>query len=147
VNPPTPAAGSPERPRVPPNCDLTLALRCVDKSEPGRTVWTMAIDERFANPVGQVQGGLLGALADSAMAASTITWARGQGLRVTAANTDLAVRFLRPAAARAGTALTCDARVRSGGRRVAFAEADIVDERGTLVATATSTYLLTPRPG
>ena len=36
--------------QVPPNCDLTLGLRCVDKSEPGHTVWEMRADERFANP-------------------------------------------------------------------------------------------------
>lgn len=147
MNPPPAAAGSPARPRVPPNCDLALGLRCVDKPEPGRTVWAMPADERFANPVGQIQGGVLAALADSAMAASTITWARAQGMRVTAANTDLDVRFLRPARAQEGTTLTCTARVRSGGRRVAFTEAEVVDDDGTLVATAASTYLLTPRAG
>ncbi len=138
-------AGSPERPRVPPNCDLALGLRCVEKSEPGRSVWSMAADERFANPVGQVQGGVLAALADSAMAASTISWARGQHMRVTASTTDLDIRFLRPARAGEDATLTCTARVRSGGRRIAFGEAEIVDERATLVATATATYLLTPR--
>ena len=39
---------TPTRPRVPPNCDLTLGLTCIDKSEPGVTVWTMPGDERFA---------------------------------------------------------------------------------------------------
>ena len=42
--------------QVPPNCDLTLGMVCIDKSEPGRTVWRMTADERFANPVGIVQG-------------------------------------------------------------------------------------------
>src|ERR1700722_18683010 len=70
------------RPRVPPNCDLTLGLTCVDKSEPGVTVWRMPADERFANPVGVLQGGFVTALADSAMAASTVTWASGRDLRI-----------------------------------------------------------------
>jgi len=45
------------RVQVPPNCDLTLGMTCVDKSEPGRAVWRMTADERFANPTGVVQGG------------------------------------------------------------------------------------------
>ena len=47
------------RVQVPPNCDLTLGMVCLDKSEPGRTVWRMTADERFANPVGIVQGGFV----------------------------------------------------------------------------------------
>ena len=37
-----------KRVQVPPNCDLTLGIVCTDKSEPGRTVWRMLADERFA---------------------------------------------------------------------------------------------------
>jgi uncharacterized protein (TIGR00369 family) len=129
------------RPRVPPNCDLTLGLRCVDKSEPGVTVWRMDADERFANPMGAVQGGFVTALADSAMAASTVTWAIGRTMRVTTANAELKISFLRPATGD----LTCTARVISGGRRIVFVEAEVVDDVGTLVAKASSTYLLTPR--
>jgi uncharacterized protein (TIGR00369 family) len=131
------------RPRVPPNCDLTLGLTCTDKSVPGVTVWRMPADERFANPVGMVQGGFVTALADSAMAASTLTWASGRDERVYTANAELKVSFLRPA--RAAGELVCTARVISGGRRVVFVEAEVVDDAGTLVAKASSTYLLTPR--
>ncbi len=67
--------------QVPPNCDLTLGMVCVDKSEPGTTVWQMPADERFTNPVGVLQGGFLAACCDSAMGAATVTWAKGeQGL-------------------------------------------------------------------
>jgi uncharacterized protein (TIGR00369 family) len=131
------------RPRVPPNCDLTLGLTCVDKSEPGVTVWRMPADERFANPVGVLQGGFVTALADSAMAASTVTWASGRDLRIYTANLELKISFLRPALA-AGD-LVCTARVISGGSRVVFVEAEVADDAGRLVAKASSTYLLTPR--
>jgi uncharacterized protein (TIGR00369 family) len=131
------------QPRVPPNCDLTLGLTCVDKSEPGVTVWRMPADERFANPVGIVQGGIVTALADSAMAASTITWASGRQQKVYTANAELKISFVRPA--RAVGNLVCTARVLSGGRRVVFVEAEVLDDAGTLVAKASSTYLLTPR--
>ena len=49
------------------------------------------------------------------------------------------------AAARVGTLLECTASVVSGGSRVAFAEAEVVDATGANVARASSTYLLTER--
>lgn len=129
------------RVQVPPNCDLTLGMVCLDKSEPGRTVWRMAADERFANPVGIIQGGFLAAMADSAMGASSVTWAKDR--KVYSANAEIKVSFLRPA--RAGTTLTCTAWVISGGQRACFVEAEVVDGDGVLVVKASSTYLLTPR--
>ncbi|MHB8681079.1 MAG: PaaI family thioesterase [Acidimicrobiales bacterium] len=129
--------------QVPPNCDLTLGMVCVDKEEPGRTVWTMAADERFTNPAGLVQGGFLAAFCDSAMGAATVTWARGR--KVFSANAELKVSFLAPV--RPGGTLTCTSMVISGGGRVAFAEAEVVDGEGRLVAKASSTYILTPREG
>jgi uncharacterized protein (TIGR00369 family) len=129
--------------QVPPNCELTLGMTCVDKATPGRTVWRMAADERFANPAGIVQGGFLGAMADSAMGSATVTWARAEGRRVVSANVEMKVSFLAPA--RVGGTLECTASVVSGGRRVAFAEAVVVDQQGTVVARASSTYLFTDR--
>jgi uncharacterized protein (TIGR00369 family) len=130
--------------QVPPNCDLTLGLVCVDKSEPGRTVWQMKADERFANPAGVVQGGFLGALCDSAMGASAVTYARRDGeRRVFSANAEMKTSFVRPV--RPGALLTCLATVVSGGDRVVFCEAEVRDEQGQLVAKATSTYVVTPR--
>lgn len=129
--------------QVPPNCDLTLGMTCVDKSEPGRTVWRMPADERFTNPAGILQGGFLAAMADSAMGASSVTWARER--KVYSANAELKVSFTRPVSP--GGELTCTAWVVSGGNRAAFLEAEIVDDEGRLVAKASSTYLLSPREG
>ena len=70
-----------QRIQVPPNCELTLGMTCVDKAEPGRTVWRMRADERFANPAGIVQGGFVGAMADSAMGSATVTFARAAGTK------------------------------------------------------------------
>ena len=132
------------RPRVPPNCDLTLGLTCVDKSVPGVTVWKMTPAEPFANPIGVTQGGFVAAFADTAMASATVT--NLQGRKAYTANTELKISFIR--AAPIGEALTCTARVIGGGQRVAFVEAEVVDTTGVLVAKASSTYLLTPRePG
>ena len=131
----------PPRPRVPANCDLTLGLRCIDKSEPGVTVWSMTPGDEFTNPAGVVQGGFLTAFADTAMASATITNLSGR--KVFTANAELKISFLRPA--RAGQTLTCTARVIGGGQRVAFVEAEVTDAEGVLVAKASSTYVLTPR--
>ena len=129
------------RPRVPPNCDLTLGITCVDKSVPGVTVWQMTPGEQFANPIGVVQGGFVTAFADTAMASATIT--NLQGRKAYTANTELKISFIRGAPV--GELLTCTARVIGGGKRVTFVEAEIVDSSGALVAKASSTYLLTPR--
>ena len=83
--------------QVPPNCDLTLGMVCVDKSVPGRTVWKMPADERFTNPVGNLQGGFVAACCDSAMGAATVTWA--QGRKVNTANAEMKISFLGPGAA------------------------------------------------
>jgi uncharacterized protein (TIGR00369 family) len=127
--------------QVPPNCDLTLGMVCVDKSIPGRTVWRMWADERFANPAGVLQGGFVAAFCDSAMGAASVTWARGK--RVRSANAELKVSFFAPV--RPGGWLTATAEVVSGGGRVAFVEAEVVTEDGRPVAHASSTYILAPR--
>jgi len=136
-------AATDSRVQVPANCELTLGMVCVDKTQPGRTVWQMLADERFANPAGSVQGGFLAAFIDSAMGSATVTWARAQRQKVFSANAEMKVSYLRPA--RVGSTLTCTASVVSGGNRLLFAEAEVVDDGGRAVARASSTYLLTPR--
>ena len=118
-------------------------MTCVDKARPGRTVWRMRADERFANPAGIVQGGFVGAMADSAMGSATVTFARARGKRVFSSNVEMKTSFLAPV--RVGALLECTATVVSGGSRVAFVEAEVVDDRGTMVARASSTYLFTAR--
>jgi uncharacterized protein (TIGR00369 family) len=126
--------------QVPPNSDLTLGMSCLDKSTPGRCTWRMTADERFANPAGIMQGGLLGAFADSAMGAAAVTYV--QGRKVFASNAEMKISFL--AAVPTGAELLCTAEVISGGSRVAFVEASIT-AGDKLVARANSTYLFKPR--
>ena len=140
--------------QVPPNSDLTLGMTCVDKSVPGRCTWRMRADERFANPAGIMQGGFLGAFADSAMGAAAVTFV--QGRKVFASNAEMKISFLAPVPP--GATLLCHAEVVSGGKRVAFVEASILatveaDKDGQsegqqaerLVARATSTYVFRDR--
>jgi uncharacterized protein (TIGR00369 family) len=127
------------RVQVPPNCDQTLGLALVDQSTPGRTVWRMRAQEKFANPAGVVQGGFLAALADSAMSTAAVTFLEER--RAAVANLEMKVSFLAPVPI--GGDLTATARVVRGGRRVAFLEAEIVDHSGGIVLRASSTYLYT----
>jgi uncharacterized protein (TIGR00369 family) len=143
---------SPTRSRlqVPPNSDLTLGMSCVDKATPGHSVWRMTADERFANPAGIMQGGLVGAFADSSMGAAAVTFVTGR--KVFCSNAEMKISFLAPVPI--GAELVCTADVVSGGARVAFVESSVVARYGgwgegeaasRLVARATSTYLYKER--
>jgi uncharacterized protein (TIGR00369 family) len=127
--------------QIPPNCDLTLGLTCVDKSVPGTTVWRMKVDDRFLNPAGIVQGGFLSAMMDSAMGASAVSVLSGRKANV--ANTEMKSSFLRSASV--GDVLTCTAIVLKPGSVVSFVAARIVDAQDRLIATASSTYLIKAR--
>lgn len=132
----------PQAPRVPPNCDLTLGLVCVDKTVPGRTVWSVTPAEFMANPAGITQGGFVSAFLDTAMASAVITALEGR--KVFAANTDMAVAFLRPVPI--GEKLTCTAQVIGGNDQVSFVEAQVRSSTDELLAKSSSSYVLTPRP-
>ena len=127
--------------QVPPNCDLTLGLRCVDKSVPGATVWEMRADERFANPAGIIQGGFLAAMLDSSMGASAVTALRGRKANV--ANAEMKVSYLRPA--KVGGVLRCETQTTHAGSTVLFLEGRVIDEDGHVVASATSSYIARDR--
>jgi uncharacterized protein (TIGR00369 family) len=89
-----------------------------------------------------MQGGFLGAFADSAMGAAAVTFVEGR--KVFAANAEMKISFLAPVPP--GAALTCIAEVVSGGATVAFVEASITaGEDHRLVARANSTYIFRAR--
>ena len=127
--------------QIPPNCDLTLGLTCVEKRRDATTVWRMRVDERFLNPAGVLQGGFLSAMMDSAMGASAVMSVADR--KVNVANTDIKATFLR--AVRPGDVLTCTATVLKPGTVVAFLGARVFDHEQRLVATASSTYLIKER--
>jgi uncharacterized protein (TIGR00369 family) len=121
---------------------------CVDKSRPGRCIWRMVADERFMNPAGIMQGGLVAAFCDSSMGAAAVTFVEGR--KVFSSNAEMKVSFL--AAVPLDAVLTCTAEVVSGGKRVAFVECSVVavggvgsEDEERLVARASSTYLYKER--
>lgn len=127
----------------PPPISQVVGMRFVDV-EVGRFSVAAPVSEAFFNPLGSVHGGLVCTLLDTAVAcAAHTTLPAGSGYT----SIDLEVKYLRPVLP-AAVELTAVGRVVKPGRRVVFAEGELRDAAGTLLATATSSLLvLAPRPG
>lgn len=106
----------------------------------GTMVVRMRVTENHLQIMGRVHGGVLAALIDSAMAIAVHERLAEGGA---AATLDMHVSFVQPV--REGW-LTGRGRVLSLGRVAALAEADILDEAGTLIATGRAAYRIYPPP-
>jgi uncharacterized protein (TIGR00369 family) len=104
----------------------------------GLAVFECTPDESVYNPIGLVHGGLACTLADSAAGCAVHTTLE-PGARYT--SIDITVNYLRPVTLASGT-LVATGRVTKPGRRVALATAEVTDDAGRLVATATSNCLI-----
>ena len=91
------------------------------------------LDDSFTHSGGIVQGGYVTGMLDAAMAHAVIARFRRY---VVVASLDIKVNFLR--IARPGE-LTAYARPQRLGKSIGFLEAELFDEQGERVATATST--------
>jgi uncharacterized protein (TIGR00369 family) len=108
----------------------------------GRVVFVCEPDESAYNPIGVVHGGLVCTLADT-VAACAVHTTLDAGIAYT--SIDLNVSYLRPVTVDSGL-LRATGLVTKPGRRVAFSSAEIVDQAGRLVATATSSCLVMDVP-
>jgi len=106
---------------------------------PERHELRMAFDIglEFCHTVDIVQGGFITAMLDASMAHVVIAT---EGTHVRVSSIDINVSFLRPA--RAGGFTAVGSIVKSG-RTVAFLRAELYNDKGDLVATATSSAHLT----
>lgn len=127
---------------IPPPPISALMQMSVAHVERGVVVFTCEPDESHYNPIGIVHGGLVCTLLDSVVGCAVHTTLE-QGIGYT--SLELKVSYLAGVHAGSGT-LTATGRVVKPGRRVAFAEGEVRDAAGTLVATATSTLLVFPMP-
>ena len=115
----------------------TLGARIVE-SEPGRVVLELVAGPQHRHGGGVVQGGVITQIADAAMGMSLATL---QDDGVWNTTIELKINFLRPA---------IDGTLRAVGRVVEmrqtllFSEADVVDDRGRLIARASSTCMPVP---
>ena len=118
-----------------------LAIVAVELGE-GLAVLEMTPTEHMANHAGFVHGGMISALADSAMGRCLRTLKPGV---VRAMSFDLKLSFI--AAARVGEALRATGRVVHAGRRTMVAECRVEGPGGRLVATASGTFAVTREKG
>jgi uncharacterized protein (TIGR00369 family) len=107
----------------------------VAAAEPGRVTIELAADERFANPMGSLHGGVLCDIADAAMGLAYASRLQ-EGESFT--TLELKMNFLKPVWR---TRLRAVGSVTKMGRTVGLVECEIFDESGALVAKSSSTCL------
>ena len=110
--------------------------------EEGRVEFGCTLDESVYNPIGVVHGGLVCTRLDT-VAGCAVHTTLPQGFAYT--SIELKVNYLRAVHATSGP-LTAIGRVVKPGRRVAFAEGEVLDAHAKTVATATSSLLVFPLP-
>jgi uncharacterized protein (TIGR00369 family) len=103
--------------------------------KPGEAVIEFQATEAHANPMGTLHGGVLCDIADAAMG---LAYAANLGEGESFTTLELKINFLKPIwKAR----LRAVARVVKQGRTTGLVECDVTDDKGSLVARATSTCL------
>jgi uncharacterized protein (TIGR00369 family) len=104
-------------------------------AERGAARFALGVREELTRMGGIVHGGALASLLDTAAAFAVHTLLAPGERTVTV---DLTIHFLRPAV---GGRVEARARVLRLGRRVVVISAEATDQAGTLLATATTTYV------
>lgn len=124
---------------LPPAVEL-LGYRLLDAdAERGEARAQFVARPEFLNLMGNVQGGLLAAMLDAVASTALLAQLPSDHLAPTL---ELKASFVRPAPA---GPLVGHGRVVHRGRTIAFLEADLTDQDGTLLATATATARIVRR--
>ena len=127
--------------RMPPTSALLgMAVLAID-SAAGWVRLSFEPKPEFCNPAGNVQGGFIVAMLDDAAALAAIIKA-GKPLAIP--TIELKASFFGPA--KLGP-LFAEGRCVKLGQRIAFMEADLLDEAGTLLARLTTSAVPIPREG
>ena len=108
--------------------------------EQGQVIFGVQPAEYHYNPLGVVHGGLAATVADSAMTCAVLSTAP---VGVSFTTIELHINYIRPITTETGY-LRCIGNVIYAGRRMATAEAKLVDEQGKLYAHATTTCMAVP---
>ncbi len=105
----------------------------------GEATYEMAASAELGNPLGVIQGGVVTALADAAMAAATTSVLDDEEIQRSAITTiDIFARFIRPVNAKKIDTLRAQAHVVRAGGRLVWAEADVLAD-GEMVGKFAST--------
>ncbi len=111
-------------------------------AEPGHVVIHSVPELRHYNPIGSVHGGYAAILLDSAMGLAVQTMLpKGSGYTTL----EFKISFIRGMSKDTGTIRT-EGRTLSVGRRAATAEARVTDDKGRLLAHATTTCMVFELP-
>ena len=118
---------------APPSAKLLgWALRGIDTSA-GTIEIGFSADERFLNPAGTIQGGILAAMLDDTQGPALFGHTHGE---IYAPTIDFNISFVKPA--RPGN-FVGKGRVVNLGKTIALTEAELFDAEGDLVARGTFT--------
>ena len=118
---------------APPSAKLLgWTLRAID-TDAGTIEIGFTADERFLNPAGTVQGGILAAMLDDTQGPALFGSTHGE---IYAPTIDFNVTFVKPA--RPGD-FVGKGRIVNLGKTIALTEAELFDDAGELVARATFT--------
>ena len=127
---------------LPPPPISALVQMGINAVETGRVEFTCLVDESVYNPIGVVHGGLVCTMLDT-VAGCAVHTTLPTGVGYT--SIEIKVTYLR-AVTRDSGPLTAIGTVVKPGRRVAFAEGQVLDAAGKVVATASSSCLVFPLP-
>lgn len=128
--------------KLPPPPISNLVDMAITEVSPGLVVFTCSPGEWGYNPIGSVHGGIMCTLLDSVCGcASQSLLPLGKGYTTV----ELKVNFLKGVSLASGK-LTATGKVIKQGSRLGFTEGTVVDEKGDLVATASSTLLIFDLP-
>lgn len=122
--------------KAPTTALLGLELEAINQAE-GTTRYRMLAKPEFCNPMGNLQGGIITTALDDAAATAVIARA---GRRVGVPTIEFKVSFFGPA--RVGQNFYFEGRVLKLGRTISFAEADMKDETGKLLARLTTSCMV-----
>ncbi len=123
------------RGELPPAPIATLLGFRLLSARPGEAVVELEVDERHANPMGTLHGGVLCDIADAAMG---IAYACALEEGETFTTLELKINYLRPVwKAR----LKAVGRVVKQGRTIGYVECDVTDEKGQSIARAACTCM------
>lgn len=122
--------------------DSAMGLTLLEVEE-GRAKFRGVPGGHHYNPMGSVHGGYASTILDSALGFAIISTLDAETIFTTL---DLHVHLIRGITAATGP-VTAEARLLRRGRQVVIGEASLHDGAGNLLAHATSTCILLPRPG
>jgi uncharacterized protein (TIGR00369 family) len=121
--------------KIPPPVAELIGL-VLEEAGGGEATMSLDVEERHANPMGTVHGGILCDLADGAMGmAFASTLDEGESFTTL----ELKINFLRPFWT---GRIVARGRVLQRGRTVGLTECSVEDDEGRLVAHATSTCMV-----